>query len=190
MHDVKIIDDILDENFVDYIEKSFHDDLIDWYFNRGTVVPGKDKNILENTNTKELSQFTHMLLGNNGEVSKFRFLGDEVLDNFTKVFPLEYKSVLRMKANLAVPMPHNLTNDKFHNTPHIDHDVKHLVMIYYVNDSDGDTIIFDKKNTDKILEKVTPKKGRFVIFNGDNYHAGRQPKNFETRVIINYNLEI
>jgi len=189
MNNIEIIDNILDENFVDYVEKSFHDDLIDWYFNRGTVVPGKDENIKQTSSTKELSQFTHTMLSNSGESSKFRFLGDEILENFIKVYPLTYKSILRIKANLAVPMPHTLTKEEFYNTPHIDHNIPHLVLIYYVNDSDGDTIIFDKDDTNKILEIVTPKKGRILLFNGENYHAGRQPKNYESRVIVNFNLE-
>ena len=76
--------------------------------------------------------------------------------------------------------------------PHIDiMDKNHIVGLYYVVDSDGDTIIYNERKESKtytIKQKVTPKQGRIVIFDGGLYHTAEQPLN-NTRCIINYNIE-
>ena len=75
-------------------------------------------------------------------------------------------------------------------TPHIDTDDKHFVMLYYVVDSDGDTIIYNEKVESKeytIKKSVTPKQGRVVLFDGGLYHTAEQPTK-DTRCVVNYNL--
>ena len=66
----------------------------------------------------------------------------------------------------------------------------HLVVLYYVNTSDGDTIIYNQKEETKeytIKQKVTPKQGRVVVFDGRFYHTAEQPSN-DIRCVINFNL--
>ena len=76
-----------------------------------------------------------------------------------------------------------------HNTPHIDFlDMPHHVLIYYVNDSDGDTIFFDENENE--IKRVTPKRGRYALFNGNILHAGSNPIKSNYRIIINYNMVI
>ena len=77
-------------------------------------------------------------------------------------------------------------------TPHIDLDEgdEHIVVLYYVVDSDGDTIIYNERiKSDTYTEKqrVSPKQGRVVIFEGGQYHTAQQPTK-GTRCIVNYNL--
>ena len=78
-------------------------------------------------------------------------------------------------------------------TPHIDLDEgeEHIVVLYYVIDSDGDTVIYNERKksltyTEK--QRVTPKQGRVVIFEGGQYHTAEQPTK-GTRCIVNYNLD-
>ena len=76
--------------------------------------------------------------------------------------------------------------------PHIDICNKiHIVGLYYVMDSDGDTVIYNERKeseTYTIKERVSPKQGRMVIFDGGLFHAAEQPLN-STRCIVNYNIE-
>ena len=76
--------------------------------------------------------------------------------------------------------------------PHIDILEKiHIVALYYVCDSDGDTVIYNERITSEkytVKQRVTPKQGRIVIFDGGLYHTAEQPLN-NTRCIVNYNLE-
>ena len=78
-------------------------------------------------------------------------------------------------------------------TPHIDIDEgdEHIVVLYYVVDSDGDTIIYNERiKSDTYTEKqrVSPKQGRVVIFDGKQYHTAEQPTK-GTRCIVNYNID-
>ncbi len=81
---------------------------------------------------------------------------------------------------------------------HIDFKKKHLNILYYVFDADGDTVIFEnmyhpndikvpEPNELKVKKKVTPKQGRVVIFDGYHWHTGTQPKK-GMRCIINSNV--
>ena len=77
--------------------------------------------------------------------------------------------------------------------PHIDLEEgeEHVEVLYYVCDSDGDTIIYNERTksltyTEK--QRVTPKQGRVVIFEGGQYHTAQQPNN-GTRCIVNNNLD-
>jgi hypothetical protein len=81
---------------------------------------------------------------------------------------------------------------------HIDYIKKHLSILYYVFDADGDTVIFEnmyhpndtkvpEPSELKVKKKVTPKQGRVVIFDGYHWHTGTQPKN-GMRCVINSNV--
>ena len=65
-----------------------------------------------------------------------------------------------------------------------------LIGLYYINDSDGDTIIYEgrDKNNLKIANKVSPKKGRIILFDGSQYHSSSYPLKTDKRMVINYNL--
>jgi hypothetical protein len=66
-------------------------------------------------------------------------------------------------------------------------------MIYYVMDSDGDTVIFDRTLTDFLGKKlplstlttVSPMKGRAVVFPSDLLHSGTNPVTSEARIVVN-----
>ena len=97
--------------------------------------------------------------------------------------------VLQGRSFLQFPL--NLKSSK-DDTPHIDLDEGdgHVVVLYYVISADGDTIIYNERKesltyTEK--QRVTPKQGRVVIFDGRQYHTAQQPSN-GTRCIVNYNL--
>ena len=101
--------------------------------------------------------------------------------------------VLQGRSFLQFPLNTDGTID----TAHIDieEDINFMVALYYVCDSDGDTVIYNEREelpTEKytIKQSVTPKKGRMVIFDGGLYHAAKQPINSNTRCVVNYNLAI
>jgi hypothetical protein len=134
-------------------------------------------------------QFTHNLLIN-GEYSRYY---PEFVPLFSSM-PFSIEKMLRVKINMTVKSK-IMENRKF-SAPHIDFpELKdYYSAIYYVNDSDGDTFIFNE--TDKTLpvdsltvkQQVSPKKGRLVIFNGQLLHAGNNPTGDDPRIVINMNL--
>ena len=77
-------------------------------------------------------------------------------------------------------------------TPHIDLDEgdRHIVVLYYVVTSDGDTVIYNQRTESDVYtvkQKVTPKQGRVVIFDGGLYHTAQEAIN-TVRCIAYYNL--
>ena len=75
-----------------------------------------------------------------------------------------------------------IKDSPLHHNMHVDIKVPHTVCLYYVNDCDGDTFFFD--NNRQIVERITPKKGRMVVFDGLTLHASSAPsKNY--RITMN-----
>ena len=99
-------------------------------------------------------------------------------------------NIHRMKANLQ----HKQLCSKpiFFNPPHIDHvedipkDHFAAVCLYYIDDSDGDTFFFD--NEWDIIQRVTPKAGRMVLFENEVYHASSPPQKNDGRIVLNTNI--
>ena len=121
-------------------------------------------------------------------LSVFHYLFLPMLKDVCQKMKIKNINVLQGRSFLQFPL--NLKN-KSVDTPHIDlHYRKHLVALYYVCDSDGDTIIYnerEKLGTYTIKQKVTPKQGRMVLFDGSLYHTAEQPLN-NVRCVVNYNL--
>ena len=104
---------------------------------------------------------------------------------------LEVPSARIVQGRSFMQFPLNLQSDE-DDTPHIDLDegIRHIVVLYYVKDSDGDTVIYNERtesDTYTVKQKVTPKQGRVVIFDGGQYHTAQQAIN-SVRCIVNYNL--
>ena len=104
---------------------------------------------------------------------------------------LDVPSARVIQGRSFMQFPLNLESEE-DDTPHIDLDegIKHVVVLYYVVTSDGDTIIYNERTeSDTYTEKqrVTPKQGRVVIFDGGLYHTAQQCSE-KPRCIVNYNL--
>lgn len=94
-----------------------------------------------------------------------------------------------------------------YNTPHVDFLMPHLTACYYVNDSDGDTVLFDQSIQDMgthelseqvvqdyvanteftVAERSSPKKGKLFVFDGQQFHASSKPKLNDRRIVITIN---
>jgi len=92
---------------------------------------------------------------------------------------LDIKWATRIKVNKLLPQ--KTSEEQVQRLWHQDKIEKGYVsLIYYVNDSDGDTIVGDYKNT--------PKAGEMIYFDSDLFHRPSLPTKNE-RVIINFIFE-
>ena len=64
---------------------------------------------------------------------------------------------------------------------HNDLDFNHWVFLYYINDSDGDTIFFNDEGSE--IKRISPKKGRIVFFDGSIKHTGSSSSHL--RAVLN-----
>lgn len=187
---IKIIDNFLDETEASMVEKSLLD--CPWYltFEEATVSPFKYLT-MKDDNTKEYIQFCHNLCDNNGNIvsSQYIYLINFLKDKLNKNFNID--KFFRIKANLQTQC--SFSKEHFYNTPHLDRldNQEYLNAIYYVNDCDGDTFLFNKEDKGySITHKISPKKGKILVFSGNIYHSGRHPKNSLKRIIINFNFNL
>lgn len=114
---------------------------------------------------------------------------NNVLTRFISNNKIEIKQITRMSLNLTYPNCNYKSGD-----PHVDHDFKHKIIMFYLNKTDGDTIIYDKKfNGKNILDKkkplkikklIKPELGKIVCWDGDYYHAATYPKTNNRRVVL------
>ena len=171
-----------------YIDKEIADEIEDficnsvkfpWYMNIGLseTVNDDPKAIHPLEDSEECLQAFHMFIFQRESISSFTDKLSPLID-FSKM-----DDIVRVKANCLF----NTTSDKYH-TPHIDgYPAPAYAGIYYVNDSDGDTVFFDKNW--KVTERIAPEKGKFVLFDGNIFHASTSPQKTNVRLIININSE-
>ena len=122
-------------------------------------------------------------------------------DNFLSVITALPHTITEMGRCKINVVPRQTTN-ALYGIPHIDSNMPDLasnamIGIYYVNDSDGDTFIFNQKASDwhrpgnkpplTLKAKVAPVKGRLVVFSAHLIHAAGMPKNHDFRCVINMN---
>lgn len=112
-----------------------------------------------------------------------------ILEKFCIKHSITYKEVSRIRSNTTF-----LCNEKRPSIPHIDSINQHMVLLYYVNDSDGDTVFYetpyDEDNYDRMIagKSVSPKAGRAVMFDGSVYHSSHYPNFHDLRSVININI--
>ena len=119
--------------------------------------------------------FQHRLFDSEPLSRYFEFFDQHIFQK------LNYKTLYRAKVNLTTFTPEPVTSEW-----HID-DVNHnhKVAIYYVNDNNGYTEIFDGEKNYKIASK----RNRMVTFDGKYEHRAVGQTDEKVRVLININYE-
>lgn len=188
---IKIIDNVVSKKYQDEIEERVMGTGYRWTYSPTIVDP--------QTKEPKLFAFSNNLgtfdLGFIDEIN-YNFLLPVVYETSEKS-KIGYKSILAARTFLQVPSNLNREVGSFH----VDYSFPHLVFLYYINDSDGPTVILNKKcvmgrskvfdeyEESDVLQKIDPKKGRVVIFDGMHYHAGGIPKN-KPRCVINFDISV
>ena len=189
---IKIYDDVLTSDEADDIEKNIISSQFPFYISEssGTVTDDLANEFKDNRYVKEHWQFVHTTIDYDPDTKKTIFNSDyshssiDLLNKFMNKLNVKNYNLARSKINFQ---PQYKNADKHsYNVPHTDMVDDHIVAIYYVNDSDGDTFIFDNNN--KILKRITPKKGRFLLFDGSLKHAGSHPYYSKYRVVVNFDV--
>lgn len=191
-NEIIVIDDFLDDENIEKIQKELLDSNFNWHQQDATAPPGYEYSKLNDDNSYESHFFTHWLLHPNGSKSNWyeicQFIVSIAVHKLRSDHGFEGGvNIMRCKANLYPTI--NSSEKKLYHTPHKDDNKTHSVFLYFVNDSDGDTIIFNEKSAPWTIKKsIEPKAGRLVIFNGDLFHASNSPINHKNRLTININV--
>ena len=175
----QVFDNLVSKKTQDYIENALLDgDKFPWFFNDLSV---NKEEVDYNIPYYDYMQFTHSFVLNYQDNSSAK---DTILDKLLKEVKID-NQIIRAKANLKPIAPMG-DLDK-HNKPHYDQEEGHFVALYYVNESDGDTWLFNDDKT--ILARIKPRKGRLLIFDGNILHAASHPYYAKKRLVINMDFK-
>lgn len=166
---IKIIENAIDDRLANIVENVFTGNMIPWHYH---------DNIATYDNVEEHN--LHYGFALNLLDSPFLPLCLNILYGVLIKENLFLRDLLAARSFFHTP-------SKYPNTPngiHIDQGQKHRVCLYYINDSDGDTIFFNGLNNE--IYRNAPKKNTAVLFDGFIPHCSSTPTN--RRYILNFNF--
>jgi hypothetical protein len=192
---MRIIENFLSDKEHQDLTELVTSNVFDWYY-----IPYTSYSKLHSgSNVTESNQFTHTFFSHK---QSFNFI--ESINPFKgKLMQHGIKptNLLRIKANMLIKDPLYPINH-FH-PPHsdIDDKGKFCTLLYYLNDSDGDTYMFNqtysnmpdfKDRIDELVitKRITPKANTAVIFDSTIIHTSSSPRETDRRMVINFLFEI
>lgn len=209
------IDNILEEVFVikDLVPSDFQDSIINrmsgensfpWYtidrIGHKDYFSKDDINVYIDDKVSDYGGLYHLVLDEGVARSDDCYFFMKILESYCSAMKKTISTIHRVRIRYTHPVPKH--NEEKYAAPHIDFnsEVDFTTLVYYVDDSDGDTILFSKKHTagdeyDPVIKEPlievyrhTPKKGEAIVFNGHRYHAGNYPINYGKRIVINFDF--
>ena len=189
----KEIDNIVDSERADEIERHMLR-AVSWRYNPMGRMPEEQwETHLPNglQLDKKLNGFSHRIFQQEfPEVDPIALrMVEPMMDYVMDMIPLSLE-VSRVRAGMFFPDP----NGGIH-YPHVDVNKPHYTLVYYVNNSDGDTYMWNEKyETEEyptyftLLDSISPKKGKALLFNGMHYHSSSRPKVSRERIAITINF--
>jgi hypothetical protein len=183
---------IIDDFVTGTLKKDIHDVVFAsnnflWQYkpNTSSTMYAPNFSFYDDEKTKDTMQLVHIVDNKNEDTKLISPLLYKISDL------VGYKlHIVRIKFNMLLPEASRDINT--YHRPHVDHgDLEAKTLIYYVNDCDGDTIIFDKTYTGEdpqkleIVKRITPKAGSAVLFDSNKYHASSSPTQ-GPRSVINF----
>jgi hypothetical protein len=152
-----------------------------WYF---------QDNIIDNKPTDQISGFLHFFYKEGNIVCPTALMLIPLFVAFQEKTKLKIIDIVRVQANLIL---NQITNKKINkNSIHTDINYnekrKFISLVYYVLDSDGDTIVYNKDMTEK--ERASPIINNLIWFKSHELHAATLPKLHKKRIVINSIVEV
>ena len=150
--------------------------------------------LLERSGAKSTFGMAHVFFGPSQSPSNYWNLIRPMMYFIEDALGIEcMENIIRCKASLLFK---DGGGDTF-NTPHVDHveESKYINILYYLNESDGDTVFFNEYFNGDLPERVTvkerssPFENGLVAFDGHQYHASSNPINFRDRITLNWTIK-
>lgn len=170
--EIQVIENVIPETYQDRIEQLMTDVRFPWGYLNDVTYSDTDRDKGETPGFAHL--FFDAATGTQSDHCNF------ILPLLWQFAPKEH-DLWRIKGGLL------LNTNEGPNNKHIDFNEPHTTALYYVNDSDGDTVFFDESGD--IIYRSEPKKGKVIIFNGFIYHASTCPTSTTTRIALNFNYD-
>jgi len=181
-------DDFLTEDEMRFVDDLFYSVDTPWCYFKGTQSNDVDHPGVVNTRKKDVPYFSAGIPEGSPIHKDFKWL----IDKFCIKHGIAYTSLGRVKLNVT---PHTFKTGSLY--PHVDRDDPHLIFLYYLHDSDGDTVLYEDTFTGQIIKppltimhSISPKRGAAFVVDGRHFHAITPPQKHSVRSVVNANLLI
>lgn len=193
---IYVIDDVISKGYQDMLEHELLNQNAPWHFQRDIALDVNDPEAVKNINGRTPG-FSHIFfdVDSGGIRSPLYYLTLPLMFEAFHRVNITPKMLIQARSFMHVPIADKLKKE--YDNIHVDYGKDHYVCLYYVNDTDGDTYIFDKTFQEvpvgsnysnvqwNVKQRITPKKGRCVLFDGRYYHSSSGPTD-DVRCIINF----
>lgn len=206
---IRYHDEAVQPGLADLIENTVMDKFFDWHRPSHGFTSVKDTYPFDlvmghDSRVMDSSQLVHSIFIEGERRSIHFHLVMELIKDITgNVWPDDDIQVQVGRAKINLLTIQNTPRPDCYNPPHIDPYLNKLDcidvgdgfgqvnMLYYINNSDGDTFFFDGDHVtdyEHYAHRISPKKGRVVFFEPDQYHASSPPITNRHRLVLNVNL--
>lgn len=184
------IDNVVDKEYQDKIYNTVTHIDFPWHFMEDTT------NEVATDKLSSTPAFGNLIYHPNNASNPYCELFTPLINNLVERMNMKLQIVHRIRLGFLLNTKYMFGSTPYqHNTVHRDLEIPHWTAVYYLNDSDGATIIFrETEISEKYypLHKAEPKKGKVVVFDGLHYHASSCPKIHNKRIVctINFSAEL
>jgi len=177
---IKIYDNLLHPDVMNQIESFSLSNNFPWYYQFNISAPNSPKSL------PGLSHFFIKQSSPPHSKNEYTFFYLNILYALANKIGINVEEIHNGRLFMHLPNPNPGPNMIHTDVSDERGTIPHLVCLYYVTDSDGDTILYeDDEKTE--LQRVSPKKGRVAFFDGSIPHCSSTPSK-NTRVIVNFDF--
>jgi hypothetical protein len=153
-----VIDDFIPLTYQREIETLLLSPQFPWYYTKDVTY---SNDYIDNKKAPALS---HLLKERGSPTSQYFSFFLPMAYVASEFVKMQFNDVLRCRTFLQLPLNESFVDLKV-DSLHIDDSTRHLVLLYYVLDADGDTIIVDKE----FINKEEKNLKHTFCFSGENY---------------------
>jgi hypothetical protein len=169
-----------------------------WFYTCNTAYSNKDPEF----NNLYNGSFGHVAMTDGRKNSVVADTLEDCLLTILDSLDKKVEKIHRIRVGFIPVCPHTNVNP-----PHVDVAYHHSVGLLYLNDSDGDTVIYNERynpydTLDTIsyfntklkkqvteLTRLTPEENKFIMFDGMHYHSSSAPVLTKRRIAVNFVFE-
>ena len=200
---MKSFEDVVPKKLFDHVVKKVCDHPLPFFYSKHTAYQLDDM-VVDQYNGPCYSSWAHLCYDADPQARHVSPINELIHSALLAAFDKcneDVKQFYRIRIGLITAQPTNIIH-----MPHVDLRFPHKTCLLYLNDSDGDTLLYEEKYDmrqqldtikyfiknykDKemnILHRSTPKANKMIFFNGDHYHSSSTPTNTPARFAININ---
>lgn len=172
------LDNALDAPMLERLETTMLGSYFPWYWNEYTLYEQDCAHF-----DKTMPQFTHIFYAQGKPNSELNVFPQRILAAIEAQTPIRVTHVERTKANLLRSVGDVDVDQRYEIHSDIDEGDDWYSAVYYVGESDGDTVFFSDDEVE--TGRAAHERNSIVVFKSKTKHRASLPRKHKRRVVIN-----